>query len=216
MTERRESRPVGCWTGEAAEFSAAGHAPENASSLVLLAPPTPEATCPTCRLRGLNFPAGHKRCLAHASVDDIRLLDELDGRAPSIGLPRDTRGRGLFRWPYGPNIDVAARIRMLDWATTHGLTYVDRAHTCLTWLRGGRCGRSCYEPRPAWLDHVTLWGREGAPAVLVAQPYHLDDRDGFQLGILDREPGLRLELRAEGSWYGFGTWFVGLWKEADA
>lgn len=173
--------------------------------------------CCRDRLVGLRLLGDRIRCGAHAQPEDVRLVDELDRRGAAIGVPRAKGiawwGRSLA-WPYGPNVDVEMRARMLEWAEAHRLTYVDRPHRCLAWLRASACrsSRCRVAPHRAWMDHVTCWARGGKPRVLVAQPYVLTPADTLELGVLGREPGLRVELRAEGGWYGFGTWFVGVWK----
>lgn len=175
-----------------------------------------DACCPE-RLTGLRFPDGRVRCIGHATDTDLELVDALDTRAAGIGLRRTT-GRSPFSayaWPYGPNVDVAARARMLDWAEGHRLRLAQRGHRCLRWLRTGRC-RWCDAGDGAglrpWLDHVTTWTRDGAPAVLVAQPYHLDGQDLEDLAVVTDDPALRLELAEHGSWYGHGTWYIGIWR----
>jgi hypothetical protein len=176
--------------------------------------------CARCRLQGLVFPDGGRRCFVHASAQDVDLVERLDAMAPAIGL---TKPRGFFSdwddrasWPYGPNIDVLARARLVDWASGSGLKRAQRrAPDCLEWLVGRRCGgRKCHRwsSLSPWLDHVTGWERDDQPAVLVAQPYKLSPEDHAELRDISETPGLRVELRAEGSWYGHGTWFVGVWN----
>ncbi len=184
------------------------------------------AQCDLCERGGLLFPGDEWRCFQHASPAQEQLVDDLDIRAPGIGLLRPQGLANfwgdLYGWPYGPNIDVAARSRMLDWAEANGLRRSRRAHACVQWLRTSRCNYDCgiedrhLAPGAAWMDHLSSWTRNGQPAVLVAQPYALSGEDVEALGVLSEEPGLRLEVRPPGtSWYGWGTWFVGVWR-ADA
>lgn len=159
--------------------------------------------------RGLIFADGY-RCPRHTTDADRALLDQLDGRGKARGV---TPGR----WPYGPNLDVPTRERMLDWAERHDLRLSTRGRRCLHWLRKGRCAvAECLDDflHRDWMDHVTTWTRHGRPAVLVAQPYHLRDDDAADLADLDDDPALHVQVSDE-SWYGHGTWFVGVWR-ADA
>jgi len=159
------------------------------------------------------FPDGPKRCARHMTEADDELLDQLSTRALAVGVRRGAYG---LRWPYGPNVYVEMRMRMLDWAEAHGLQLDNRPHRCLSALEQRACLSSTCRSTlaDAWLDHVTLWRRGGRPVVLVAQPYVIDPEAQFTLGVLSAQPGLRVELRAD-SWYGAGTWFVGVWR-ADA
>lgn len=148
-------------------------------------------------------------------------VDALDTRAPAIGLLKRRVPTPVtldcFVWPYGPNIDVAARGRLLDWAERHRLRLSNRGDGCLHWLVTGRCTEPECSPRAAaWMDHVTAWTRDGEPAVLVAQPYVLEDDDKADLVGLAGEPSIRVEAEQTGSWYGHGTWFVGLWRAEAA
>lgn len=169
--------------------------------------PLDSMRCQDCdRRRYLVFPDGRRVCEQHETVAERAIVDDLTERGKEIGVRRG-------RWPYGPNLDVAARQRMVEWAEHHRLTLADPMHRCVTWLLKGACrSQACrLAPVPSWLDHVTAWKRDGQPAVLVAQPYRLDRVDGLELGALSAHPHIRLELRAD-SFYGHGTWFVGLWR----
>lgn len=66
-----------------------------------------------------------------------------------------------------------------------------------------------------WADHLSAWSRDGEPAVIVSQPYHLDPGDHQELEALQTASGglLRLEVAREG-WYGHGAHFVALWRTA--
>ncbi|HEY9474694.1 MAG TPA: hypothetical protein VIS06_12695 [Mycobacteriales bacterium] len=168
-----------------------------------------------CEARGLLYPDGRRRCWRHATDDDRTLLFDLDKRAAARGIKID-RG-SLFmspnnrRWPYGPNVDVSARIRMLDWAESNDLRL--SAGRCMHWLRKGRCAdRTCYGRVGGWMDHVTGWACYGRrqPRVLVSQPYNVSAQSAAELAALTTEPGLTVEIHPN-SWYGHGTTFVGVW-----
>lgn len=77
---------------------------------------------------------------------------------------------------------------MLDWADSCRLRYC-AAGRCLHWIARGRCGVGlCREDRSAhrWMDHLTGWTRDGAPAVLIAQPYDLSTADITDLATVAR------------------------------
>ena len=178
---------------------------------------TPDTPDPRrcCEARGLNYPDGRRVCWRHATDDDRTLLFDLDKRAAARGIKID-RG-SLFmspnnrRWPYGPNVDVSARIRMLDWAESNDLRL--SAGRCMHWLRKGRCAdRTCYGRVGGWMDHVTGWACYGRrqPRVLVSQPYNVSAQSAAELAALTTEPGLTVEIHPN-SWYGHGTTFVGVW-----
>ena len=182
--------------------------------------PAQATPCGLCHRRGLRFPDGGRRCYEHATEDDFALLIDLDDMALAIGLTKSRPWPGTYwntraDWPYGPNIDVAARARLLKWAHEHHVQLAPRRVVgCLDWLLGRRCSKRCLrEGRSGWLDQVTAWTRDDEPAVLVAQPYHLDSDDYAQLQAISELDGVRVELKADGSWYGHRTWFVGVWKE---
>lgn len=187
------------------------------SGATLLAPSRPDETPKCCSgWMGIRFPDGVERCFRHASADDRALVADLDRRGRIIGLKKsaDPRWHSALQWLYGPNIDVGTRLRMVEWAEKNDLraTKLGR-HRCLTWLRNGRC-RVC-RIHPQWQDHVSAWTRFGQPACLLSQPYHLWPDDYAHLEALDADPELEVELKAEGSWYGYGTWHVAVWR-ADA
>lgn len=62
------------------------------------------------------------------------------------------------------------------WAKAHGLRRSNRRHRCMVALtdtprtHAFRC-EHCHATPTNILDHVTLWNRDGRPAVLVSQPY---------------------------------------------
>ena len=67
--------------------------------------------------------------------------------------------------------------------------------------------------RPAALDGPRhRLDPDGAPAVLVAQPYGLAAEDVVDLANVAEQR--QLDLRIDGTgWYGFGTTFVELWAQ---
>lgn len=170
-----------------------------------------DCPCLDTRTTKWTYPDGGRRCRRHATEDDRALVHELDRRA--VGrLGRSSRG---VLWPYGPNIDVAARVRLLAWLEEHDLTRANPSYGgCVHWLLTGRCGRwECGgrgRRERAWFDHVTAWNHRGRPAVLVAQPYWITEEDKEQLALVNDER-VQVEIRPD-SWYGYGTWFIGLWR----
>lgn len=168
-----------------------------------------------CKWSGYLYSPEVQRCWKHATPEQRELVDGLDRRARGQGILEMHGGKPL--WPYGPNINVEARSRMLEWTEFYDLRRAGRrVHGCLHWLRTGRCGRlGClaeFTQRYGWADHVTAWNRGRTPKVLVAQPYGLSDKGRRELQELDKEPDLRVEIR-EDSWYGCGTTFIGIWRK---
>ncbi|MEU8334724.1 hypothetical protein [Micromonospora tulbaghiae] len=162
-------------------------------------------TLSCCKERGRRYPDGRLLCHRHTSPDQRQLVDHLDEQARRLGLFDQYGG-----WPYGPNIDIAARQQLVDWATDLGVSRAETRCQNLHWLRVGRCGVRYYEALPRWADHVTRWKRDGPPALLVAQPYGLTDEDLADLEVLGDE-GLHVEIVGEG-WYGHGTTMVQVWN----
>lgn len=169
-----------------------------------------------CDDRGLFYGPNRddRRCWRHATPEDRARVQEYDRRGKAIGLEAaGWQSAEKLTWPYGPNISVESRGRMLDWAEAYGLRLAHPSHTCLRWLRKGRCMVAVcdsYRSHPSWWDHLTTWNRDGKSAVLVSQPYGLTDDDRADLARLDAEPGIHVEIRPD-SWYGLGTTFVGVW-----
>ena len=127
--------------------------------------------------------------------------------ARAVGIVAD-------RWPYGPNANPETRRPLVEWAKAGGLRYSPHGR-CLHWISRGRCAVSQCNDGPHrrhWMDHVTGWTRDGAPAVLVAQPYGLTVDDLRDLADVDER--WQLDVRVDGTgWYGFGTTFVELWAQ---
>jgi len=169
--------------------------------------------CLRCHLSGLVFdrgtPAERRVCGRHTSPDDAALLDALDVRGRAIGIKRS-------RYPYGPNIDVDSRERMLDWAEAEGITAAPlERHVCLSWILERPCRRArCYlttTARQQFADHLSGWLRDGKPAGLVSHPYALDKAGTDALAAITTHHQLSLEVRGEG-WYGSSTYQVAIWR----
>ncbi len=165
-----------------------------------------------------------KSCPRHATPADHELVEALDKLAPSVGLKRmagPERWGRRFAFPYGPNIDADMRLRLLAWAVPLHLRLSRVQHACVESVLEGRCRPSkCGRWRDGlardgldgWIDHVTLWTRDGRPAVLLAQPYHLSGRDLDLLQGLDvANPSLAVEVRGS-HWYGLGAYGVEIWN----
>lgn len=165
-----------------------------------------------CKWHGLLFPDGVKRCRKHMTNSDLDLIRSLDERAVVIGVRK--RG-GEVLWPYGPNVDVGARQRMVEWAEKKQLRIAYPSYKCIHWLKKGRCGRRlCRWPDQNlshWWDHATAWTYKGKPAVIVSQPYQLGKDGQQELAKLAEDPDLYVEVQPE-SWYGHGTIFIGIYR----
>lgn len=196
--------------------------PPSSSDLAILAdtPPLAVPDCCSAIRTGLVLPDGRQRCRAHATAEDVTLVEAVDDRARCLGLRR-TRNPCCcwgqhWAWPYGPNINVSMRLALLDWAEPQDLRRA-RSRGCPHWPRNGRCcsaWSACVGGY--WTDHVTTWTQaDGEPAVFLAQPYVLMDDDIAALRALDADPGLSVEVKAEGGWYGFGTWAVEVWRASS-
>jgi len=113
-------------------------------------------------------------------------------------------------WPYGIHT-ADKQLAMLDWADSHRLRYSEVGR-CLHWIARGRCSVAlCREDRSAhrWMDHLTGWTRDGAPAVLIAQPYDLFTDDISDLAKVAGEHSVHVHINGTG-WYGHGSTFVQL------
>lgn len=144
------------------------------------------------------------------------LNDDLTARARELGI---------YDWPYGVG-SRAEQAQMLEWAEGYHLRYTETDLQCPHWLIRGRssgiAGR--YSKRGSYvyddmhhgecrekygLDHVTCWTHNRQPAVIVSQPYNLDENDLQELGALANED-LRVYVHGHG-WYGHGTVCVEIW-----
>lgn len=122
-------------------------------------------------------------------------------------LQRRARAVGITDvWPYGAST-LTVRAALVDWAENLGVRLSGARRTCLHWISVGRCGIDpCQENRGRhpWMDHVTAWNRAGTAALLLAQPYQLDDDDHADLADVATRFDLDVLLDAPG-WYGHGT-----------
>jgi len=120
-------------------------------------------------------------------------------------------------WPYGPNIDLDSREALVAWAGPLGLRASSTSRSCLHWIQRKQCPRtrdySCAAVMPG-NDHVTAWNQGAGrnPAVLVSQPYGLDDESHELLAQINTSPDLTVEINEQGGWYGHGTVFVAIWR----
>lgn len=150
---------------------------------------------------------------------DIRRIEP--GAAPEVGI------RGSAAWPYGANICGDTRTRLVRWAHQHGYRLAAPNRPCLHWLTGQkrRCGGLRHPQGPkhpgsllttdmrSALDHPTFWtDRDGRPALLLAQPYHVD-RD--VLDTIEVDWPIDVTVTDESPWYGFTTKGVFLAPRAD-
>lgn len=141
---------------------------------------------------------------------------------PSAGYSKeDAKAAGITsytKWPYGPNIDLWSRVRVVSWAREHGLKVAPHgAPLCLTWLEKGQC-RGCgargREHDGFRLDHMSGWTLNGQPAVIVNHPYDLTDSDFGLLAVTaEQHPGLRVSMPGAG-WYGNATIQIEVWNRA--
>lgn len=161
---------------------------------------------PCCERTGTYYPDGRKRCTYHATPHNLALTAELARRANRIV--------GSHGWPYGAANDARVQQRMVDWAEGRKLKLSGSHCHELHWLRAGHCSPPCSgitERLGGWADHVTRWTRNGKPAVLLAQPYSLDDDDLVVLGGLTSADDITIIVHATG-WYGYGTTTVEVWN----
>lgn len=120
-------------------------------------------------------------------------------------------------WPYGPNIDIQSRERLLSWAIVNCLKEARPNARCLHWLVGKV--RHCSARRDSFdhpgvvnrwgdreLDHPTYWTRNGKPALILAQPYQMPGAEWAQM--IESNWPVKVELADRGPWYGFGTYGV--------
>jgi hypothetical protein len=159
-----------------------------------------------CTQLGIFYPGRDKRCPKHATPEQRQLAADLEERAAKLGV---LNGQG---WPYGPNIDVDSRQRLLDWAEHHGLKMAKTRCQGMHWLEKGRCGVTLCNRLGLWMDHVTRWSRDGQPALIVAQPYGLHGKHVAEVGQLAARDGLHVSVDARG-WYGWGTLAIEVWRQ---
>ena len=121
---------------------------------------------------------------------------------------------GNSPWPYGAQSNPV-RDNLIVWAETRGLRYSPNGG-CLHWLARGRCGvQICREGHGSrdWMDHVTGWTRNGQPAVLLCQPYHVEDI--VDLAHTTNKWGLEIRIHGAG-WYGHDSVCIEIWNSQAA
>lgn len=165
-----------------------------------------DPNCRQCERHGLNYPDGTRACARHTPPQWRERLADLDHRRAKIA-PEG--------WPYGPNIDVQARVNLIEWADPLGVKLSSTRCQELHWLRTGRCQHADCRPL-RWMDHTTRWSLNGKPALLLTQPY--GDLEGHReaMGNILEDDELHVETKP--SWYGHGTtgifvWRVDAWRE---
>lgn len=164
-------------------------------------PEKPEPEC--CRTTGLIFPDRAKRCAQHRTATENALVTELDRSARPI--------LGTLGWPYGADVDIATRQRLIAWATERGVTRARTQCQELHWLLTGRCNtRPCHR-LGLWMDHVTRWSAHGGPALILAQPYGLRGDAVAHIGDLANTEELTFNIDGDG-WYGYNTVAIEIWR----
>lgn len=175
-------------------------------------------------------------CGQHATADHLRRLKLVEAKALTLGLQllkHRSEWHTDYAWPLGPFNNLVGREQLIRWALKNKLTLSKRMTVCFHVLLFGRCSSSecvCYGDRygipslneaggydldPSWMDHVTLWERDGKPVVLVNQPY-LDMATARRFLQLDRDSSpLCVEVRKEG-WYRLGSCFIAVWRDPSA
>ncbi|GIF16604.1 hypothetical protein [Actinoplanes teichomyceticus] len=161
----------------------------------------PDPDC--CRQTGLIYPDGRKRCAKHATAEDKALTAELNQAARPI--------LGSLHWPYGADVDIAARQRLVTWANKHKLRLAQSRCRQLHWLRTNRCTEDPCNRLGRWMDHLTHWQAYGGPALLLAQPYNIGTQAITQLGEIAATDEFTLQITAD-HWYGYDTIAVEIWR----
>lgn len=167
------------------------------------------SSCRQCT-RGIHFAEG-PICGRHATPEHRQLVDELDQRAVGLGIPKtkDPSWGSARAWPYGPNLNVEMRIRMLNWAEPLQLQLTPQSKRCMCWIKTGkRCAKPYSCRVGTWFDHVTGWTRNKQPALLLAQPYGVAI---FDLTPVASEPALYVRTEGTG-WYGHGSVAIEIWR----
>lgn len=95
------------------------------------------------------------------------------------------------------------------WAERHRLRKSQRWHVCPCQLIGGRTSPDCPDGG-GWLDHVSLWNRDGKPAVFVSQPYGVTTRGLSVLLDWARAHDVHVNINSW-SFYGHGSTQIELW-----
>jgi hypothetical protein len=117
-----------------------------------------------------------------------------------------------LKWPYGADIDVGSRQRLVGRAQRYGLKLAKTSCSGLHWLDGERCpSGGCHGGLGRWADHVTRWTFDGRPALLLAQPYSINNDHLITLGALAARDDLDVHV-GNHSWYGYRTIEVAVWR----
>lgn len=143
----------------------------------------------------------------------------IGGSAPTTTTQQDgpsmtdniTKRLGPDGWPYGPNVDHAARERLAEWLEQHDL-HRAKGRDCWHWLRVGRCNvQQCDDVLGrGWTDHPSLWLHPKA-RVLVCHPYGMAPDWRAEIDALRAEqPTWTIDVQPSG-WYGNGTHQVTIW-----
>jgi hypothetical protein len=97
--------------------------------------------------------------------------------------------------------------RLRAWAKGLNLTQASPVRRCLHWLAGEKL-RAHY-CKQEWMDHVTVWSHAGKPAVLLSQPYGLNDVAKAQLAEVAN--GRFAVCQLDTGWYGGTTSSIEVW-----
>lgn len=124
-------------------------------------------------------------------------------RANAIGCGPD------HGWPHE---GIELKDDLVAWAEPLRLRWNPTAGSCVHWLTEGVDHGSCTArlSYPGWTDHMSAWTRHGVPAVIVAQPYHLDTDERVELLQLQRRYDIEVVIKNRG-WYG-GSYQIELWR----
>ncbi|MEV7729760.1 hypothetical protein AB0P15_34370 [Streptomyces sp. NPDC087917] len=113
----------------------------------------------------------------------------------------------------------AAQETITNWAQAYGLRQ-SLSGCCPRWLQRRRSRRcqpwDCTHygggaPDHDWLDHLTVWTREGRPAVLTTAPYEVTPDDEARLRWWTQQDA-RLAVARGAGWYGSGTSQIVVWR----
>jgi formate-dependent nitrite reductase cytochrome c552 subunit len=93
-------------------------------------------------------------------------------------------------------------------------------HPCFSRLVGKRCGDTVMKSkvgdnrppcRPPCADHLSMWIRDGKPAVLVSQPYQAYGKDLSDLMSLCVRFDVRCVISSSSWYYPSGTLLIEMW-----
>ncbi|MFJ9553197.1 hypothetical protein ACIRPH_05245 [Nocardiopsis sp. NPDC101807] len=158
--------------------------------------------CQACKHRGLYFPGHFRACWKHTIPEWHERLNDVEERSKKF-LPNG-------RWPYGPDGAAQARTDLTEWVEPLGLKLSTTRCNSLHWLRKGMCSNPPYCTPHGWMDHTTQWHLNGAPALVLTQPYRTAEEQREAMGDLVDDPELRVEIKP--GWYGHGTIGAFVWR----